>query len=287
MARTDAVVLGAGIVGTSIALHLAKRGLTVALVDQGRAGRGHLLRQCRRDRGQYAAAASVSGPRWARCCAWRSSAPPTRTITSRSCRTSRPGCSQYRANSAIERRIRFANLMRPLFAAALPEHEALMQESGATRYLRKEGWIKVYRTQAAFAATARERELAAEFGLPLRGARPRRRARARAGAGAAVRQRRALEERRERDQSAGVDARLYRALHRARRHRADRRCAHAASRQRALAGRDRRRAGRCRARRWSRSVPGRPICSSRWTSTCRSRSSAAITCISSRAAMPA
>ena len=34
MARTDAVVLGAGIVGTSIALHLVTRGLHVALVDR-------------------------------------------------------------------------------------------------------------------------------------------------------------------------------------------------------------------------------------------------------------
>ena len=34
MARTDAIVLGAGIVGTSVALHLVKRGLSVALVDQ-------------------------------------------------------------------------------------------------------------------------------------------------------------------------------------------------------------------------------------------------------------
>ena len=34
MARTDAIVLGAGIVGTSVALHLAKRGLSVALVDR-------------------------------------------------------------------------------------------------------------------------------------------------------------------------------------------------------------------------------------------------------------
>ena len=40
MARTDAVVLGAGIVGTSIALHLAKRGLSVALVDKGGPGEG-------------------------------------------------------------------------------------------------------------------------------------------------------------------------------------------------------------------------------------------------------
>src|SRR5262249_19388151 len=34
MARTDAIVLGAGIVGISAALHLAKRGLAVALVDR-------------------------------------------------------------------------------------------------------------------------------------------------------------------------------------------------------------------------------------------------------------
>jgi len=34
MARTDAIVLGAGIVGISAALHLVKRGLSVALVDR-------------------------------------------------------------------------------------------------------------------------------------------------------------------------------------------------------------------------------------------------------------
>src|SRR5258705_13816549 len=34
MARVDAIVLGAGIVGTAVALHLAKRGMAVALVDK-------------------------------------------------------------------------------------------------------------------------------------------------------------------------------------------------------------------------------------------------------------
>src|SRR6202048_4745894 len=34
MTQVDAMVLGAGIVGTSVALHLAKRGLAVALVDR-------------------------------------------------------------------------------------------------------------------------------------------------------------------------------------------------------------------------------------------------------------
>ena len=34
MTKLNAIVLGAGIVGTSIALHLVKRGLSVALVDR-------------------------------------------------------------------------------------------------------------------------------------------------------------------------------------------------------------------------------------------------------------
>ncbi len=38
VARTDAIVLGAGIVGTSVALQLAKRGLSVALVDRAGVG---------------------------------------------------------------------------------------------------------------------------------------------------------------------------------------------------------------------------------------------------------
>src|ERR1700685_4382558 len=40
VARVDTIVLGAGIVGTSIAVHLAKRGVTVALVDRGGPGEG-------------------------------------------------------------------------------------------------------------------------------------------------------------------------------------------------------------------------------------------------------
>src|ERR1700741_4347264 len=40
MARTDAIVLGAGVVGTSAALHLAKRRVSVALVDRGGPGEG-------------------------------------------------------------------------------------------------------------------------------------------------------------------------------------------------------------------------------------------------------
>ena len=79
MARTDALVLGAGIVGTSIALHLAKRGLSVALVDRAGAGEGT----------SFGNAGIIEGntifPRLFRavstpCCASRSSARRKRTI---------------------------------------------------------------------------------------------------------------------------------------------------------------------------------------------------------------
>jgi D-amino-acid dehydrogenase len=165
MARTDAVVLGAGIVGTSIALHLAKRGLSVALVDKGAPGEGT----------SYGNAGVIEGNTLLPHPFPERMGAVLRVALKRATDANyhfsflphiAPWLLQYRANSAIERRIRFANLMRPLYAAALPEHEALMQESDATRYLRKEGWIKVYRTQAAYASTARERALASEFGLP-------------------------------------------------------------------------------------------------------------------------
>jgi len=165
MARTDAVVLGAGIVGTSIALHLVKRGRSVTLLDRQAPGEGT----------SYGNAGVIEG---------NTLLPyPFPTLTGlmrlafgRTADASyhlaalpklAPWLFAYRANSTMQRRILFANHMRPLFGAALAEHEALMLESGATHLLRREGWLKIYRSEEEFAATATERELAQEFGLPF------------------------------------------------------------------------------------------------------------------------
>jgi D-amino-acid dehydrogenase len=167
MARTDAVVLGAGIVGTSIALHLAKRGLSVALVD--RRGPGEAT--------SYGNAGVIEGntlfphPFPAGLLALLRIA--AKRATEANYHLSflpqvAPWLIAYRSNSAHDRRIEFAAQMRPLFARALAEHEALIAEAGAERLLRKEGWIKLYRTDAALAATARERELAQKYGLRSR-----------------------------------------------------------------------------------------------------------------------
>lgn len=164
MARTDAIVLGAGIVGTSIALHLVKRGVTVALIDRGAPGKAT----------SYGNAGVIESntlfphpfPRdfFALMRVALKQAPEANYHLSFLPQIA-PWLFAYRANSAPERRMEFAELMRPLFARALAEHEALLTEAGATRYLRKEGWLKLYRSEVAFAATARERHVAEQFGL--------------------------------------------------------------------------------------------------------------------------
>ena len=167
MARVDAVVLGAGIVGTSIGLHLAKRGLAVALVDRRAPG----------EETSYGNAGVIEGNTLLPHPFPSGLSTLFRIAAMRGTEASyhlsflprvAPWILAYRANSAMQRRIEFAELMRPLFSRALPEHEALIADAGAERYLRREGWLKLYRTDAAFAATARERELAQKYGLPFR-----------------------------------------------------------------------------------------------------------------------
>jgi D-amino-acid dehydrogenase len=165
MARTDAIVLGAGIVGTSIALHLAKRGLAVALVDRRGVG----------EETSYGNAGVIEVNTLLPHPFPRGISALLRVALKRATEANyhlqflpqiAPWLLAYRANSTLERRSEFAKAMRPLFARARPEHEALLAESGAERYLRRAGWLKVYRSDATFAETAAERELAASLGLP-------------------------------------------------------------------------------------------------------------------------
>ena len=166
MARVDVVVLGAGIVGTSIALHLAKRGVAVVLLDRrppgeetsyGNAGviEGNTLLPHPFPSGLMALV-KVAARRSAEANYHPTFLPKVV-----------PWLLAYRARSTLARRIEFAECMRPLFARALAEHETLLAEAGAGHYLRKNGWLKLYRTDAAFAAGAPERELAGKYGLPF------------------------------------------------------------------------------------------------------------------------
>jgi D-amino-acid dehydrogenase len=79
-----------------------------------------------------------------------------------------PWLLKYRAASSPECLVDTARVTRPLFARAVAEHEALLAEAGALRYLRKEGWLKLYRGDRSFGALKGELALAQEFGIPFR-----------------------------------------------------------------------------------------------------------------------
>ena len=166
MARTDAIVLGAGIVGTSVALHLVKRGMSVALID--RAGPG--------EQTSYGNAGIIEG---------NTVFPPAfpsdfgalaRIALKRASEANyhlsflpqiAPWLLAFRAASRPQRLIENARLIRPLFARAVAEHETLLAEAGGSRFLRKTGWLKVYRSERGFAALKPEFDMAAQLGLPL------------------------------------------------------------------------------------------------------------------------
>jgi D-amino-acid dehydrogenase len=76
-----------------------------------------------------------------------------------------PWLFAFRAFSQPARLLETAQAMRPLFAHAVGEHDALAAEAAAERYFRRTGWLKLYRTDRGFAGLSRELELAAELGI--------------------------------------------------------------------------------------------------------------------------
>jgi D-amino-acid dehydrogenase len=167
MARTDAIVLGAGIVGVSAALHLVKRGLSVALVDRRGPGEDTSYGNTGIIEGNTLFAHAFPTGFGALLRVALKQAPEANYHLSALPELA-PWLLAYRANTRGSRALQFAEAMRPLYARAVGEHEALMAESSATRYLRKDGWLKLYRSDRSFAATARERDYATELGLAHR-----------------------------------------------------------------------------------------------------------------------
>jgi D-amino-acid dehydrogenase len=164
LAHTDVMVLGAGIVGTSVALHLAKRGLAVGLIDRGGPGEGT----------SYGNSGIIEGNTVFPPAFPASLSELLRIATKRSPLVNyhvaylpwvASWLMAFRAASRPAQLVETARLMRPLFAQAVAEHEALAAESGAESYFARRGWLKLYRTDRAFAALNAEFEIAAQFGI--------------------------------------------------------------------------------------------------------------------------
>ncbi|MDQ4137016.1 MAG: FAD-binding oxidoreductase [Pseudomonadota bacterium] len=155
--RSDVVVLGAGIVGVSIALHLQKRGRQVTLIDRRKPGEetsfgnaGLIQREGVYPYGfphdfgallRYALNNTTDAH-------YHLSALPRIA----------PFLFQYWMHSRPQRHEAIARLYAPLIERSVTEHMAIAEEAGALHLIRPNGWIKVYRTQKAMDGEVKDAE---------------------------------------------------------------------------------------------------------------------------------
>lgn len=165
MPRSEVLVLGAGMVGVSAAVHLAKRGLSVTLIDRRGAG----------EETSYGNAGMIESSRMLPVAFPRSVVQLAKHALriapeSNYHWTALPGLApfllRYWAASRPDRLEASARALRPLLAAAPEEHAALAGEAGVPRLVRKNGWLKVFRSERGFEETAADRALADRMGVP-------------------------------------------------------------------------------------------------------------------------
>ena len=169
MARTDVIrAWRQASIGTSAALHLAKRGRAVALVDRRGPGEETSLWQHRRAIEGNTLFAHAFPKGFGALLRIALKQAPEANYHLAALAHLAPWLLAYRANTRGARSMEFAETMRPLYANAVAEHELLMSESGSTQYLRKDGWLKLYRSDDSFNSSKPERDYAGELGLTYR-----------------------------------------------------------------------------------------------------------------------
>jgi D-lysine oxidase len=146
MARKDIVVLGAGIVGICVALHLQKRGRAVALLDRRGAaeetsfGNAGLIQR----EGVYPYGFPHDFGALLRYGL-------NRTIDAHYHPSALPALApflwQYWRHSRPGRHAEVARVYSKLIEHCVSEHEALVAESGAESLIARGGWLKVYRSE--------------------------------------------------------------------------------------------------------------------------------------------
>jgi len=160
----DIVVIGGGMVGLASAIALKDRGLDVVLCDPGEA----------RARTSYGNAGVVSrgsilpmsSPAlWGKLPAYLRNADRGLRLNHAHLPRILPYAAHFLASARATRWRRAAEALLPLTSAAYPAHERLAARAGTADRLQRTGWLKAYRTEAAFAAAALEREILASHGV--------------------------------------------------------------------------------------------------------------------------
>lgn len=152
--KFDTVVLGAGIVGVCVAVHLQKRGRQVALVDRKLPGNetsfGNAGLIQREGVYPYAFPRGLGSLlRYA-----RNRSPDVRYHADAMLQAA-PFLWQYWRNSHPARHAAIAKSYSTLIEHCVSEHRALAADAGASALLRPSGWIKVFRSEAVRDAETR------------------------------------------------------------------------------------------------------------------------------------
>jgi D-amino-acid dehydrogenase len=163
--KADVLVLGAGMVGVSAALHLQQRGRDVILVDRhelageetsfGNAG----LIEC-------ASVFPYMFPRdFAQLLRYALNRSPQVRYHFSDLPFSLPWLLRYFLASSSDLALHSAMAELPLIQRSLIEHEMLIAEAGVPELLRKTGWLKLFRSDASLTNAAREVERAWPYGV--------------------------------------------------------------------------------------------------------------------------
>jgi D-amino-acid dehydrogenase len=162
----DVIVLGAGMVGVSVALHLQKRGRDVVLVDRRESGEetsygntGLIQREAvfpytfPRELGTILSYAMNRR----RDAAYHLRALPRIA----------PWLFRYWQNATLERIQRSARALAPLMAQCVAEHDALIAETGeaARALVQYKGWIRCLRTEENLRHAIAEAQRLDEYGI--------------------------------------------------------------------------------------------------------------------------
>lgn len=167
--RHDVLVLGAGIIGVSTALHLQQRGLRVCLVDRAEPGSPAAASYGNAGLIERASVVPYAFPRAPLALLryafnqqpevhyhWRALPGAARWLLT------------YWMQSAPSPLALAARDMLPLIERSVDEHEALVRAAGLEGLVRDGGWIDVYRNPQAFAAASADaRRLAEQHGLRM------------------------------------------------------------------------------------------------------------------------
>ncbi len=156
---SSAIVLGAGVVGVSVALHLRRRGWDVVLLDRQAPGEGTSFGNA----GLVQREAVFPYP-FPRDLATLGRIAINRTIDVAYHPGALPGLAapllRYWRNSAPSRYATAVAAHSRLIATCLDEHWAMAAEAGATDLLRPIGYLRLFSTAAAVEAGVAEAELA-------------------------------------------------------------------------------------------------------------------------------